>query len=158
MDIKELKPRQGSVDITAEVIEKSSPRDFNKFGKSGKVCNAKIKDASGTVALTLWNEQVDQVNVGDTVHITNGYVNEWQGESQLTTGKFGKLEVVGKSAGAETADLKTDKGSHILTEDEKTEEELLEEESLKKKPSLKESETEDELSEEELSVEEESIE
>ena len=97
MDIKDLKPKQGSVEITAEVIDKGEVREFNKFGKEGRVCNAKIKDASGEVALTLWNEQIDQVNVGDTVHITNGYVNEWQGDSQLTTGKFGTLEVVGKT-------------------------------------------------------------
>ena len=28
------------------------------------------------------------------VKITNGYVSEFQGELQLTTGKFGKLEVL----------------------------------------------------------------
>ncbi|MCH8329227.1 MAG: hypothetical protein IIB81_02445, partial [Nanoarchaeota archaeon] len=28
---------------------------------------------------------------------TNGYVSEWQGEPQLTTGKMGKLEIVGES-------------------------------------------------------------
>ena len=45
-------------------------------------------------ALTLWNEQADQINVGDKVHITNGYVGEYQGKLQLSTGKFGALEVV----------------------------------------------------------------
>jgi hypothetical protein len=29
--------------------------------------------------------------------LTNGYVNEWQGEMQLTTGRMGKMEVVGKA-------------------------------------------------------------
>ena len=45
----------------------------------------------------MWNEDIDKVKSGDKVKLTNGYVSEWQGELQLTTGKFGKLEVVGES-------------------------------------------------------------
>jgi ssDNA-binding replication factor A large subunit len=160
MNIKDLKPKQGSVEVTAEVTEKGEVREFTKFGKAGRVCNAKIKDASGEMALTLWNEQIDQVNVGDTVHITNGYVNEWQGETQLTTGKFGALEVVGKTSSEKPnpEEMKTDEGSHILTEDEKKEEEILEGDATEKGPSAEASATEDELKEENLSVEEEKVE
>src|SRR3989338_7666772 len=96
MKIKELKPRQGNVDIIVEVVEKGEQRTFEKFGKTGRVCNAKVTDGSDTVNLSLWNEQVDMLNKGDRVHIINGYVNEYQGELQLTTGKFGKLELVNK--------------------------------------------------------------
>lgn len=94
MNIAELQAGQGKVDIVAEVIEIGEARTFNKFGKEGRVANAKIKDASGELTLTLWNEQVDQVKVGSKIHITNGYVSEYKGERQLSTGKFGKLEVV----------------------------------------------------------------
>ena len=154
MEIKDLQPRQGSVEITAEVVEKGEVRQFEKFGKQGSVCNAKIKDASGEIALTLWNEQIEQVSVGDTVHITNGYVNEWQGEMQLTTGKFGKLEVQGKAAKEEIKpeEMKTDEGSHILTKDEAAEEEILEKEN-QSKPSPEEAETKDEKAESEALAE-----
>ncbi len=101
MAIKDLEVRQGDVDIVVEVVEKGEVREFEKFGRTGRVCNAKVKDETGEINLTLWNEQIDQINVGDKVHITNGYVSEFQGEKQLTTGKFGKLEVVEKG-GAET--------------------------------------------------------
>ena len=47
--------------------------------------------------MSLWNEQIDQIKVGDKLFIKNGYVSEWQGEMQLGTGKFGSLEVVEKS-------------------------------------------------------------
>ena len=97
MEIKDLAPRQGNVDITIDVVEKGDVREFDKFGKSGRVCNAQAKDATGTIKLTLWNDDIDKVNAGDKVQLTNGYVSEFQGELQLTTGKFGKLEVVGKS-------------------------------------------------------------
>ena len=94
MEIKDLQPRQGKVDITVEVIEVEEPRTFEKFGKEGRVANAKVKDGSGEIALTLWNDDIDKVKAGSKVAISNGYVNEWQGEKQLTTGKFGKMEVI----------------------------------------------------------------
>lgn len=163
MTIKDLQARQGNVNLTAEVAEKADVREFEKFGKKGKVCNAVIKDATGKVKLTLWNEDIDKVNVGDTIKIENGWVNEWQGELQLSTGKFGKLEViVGKKPEvSKQASLtedekeeakvlegeKSDKGEHILTEDEKVEEEDLDD--LSEEPAIDEEITDDEKSFEE---------
>ncbi len=94
MNISELKPKQGKIDIEVEVIEKESVKEFSKFGSVGKVCNAKVKDDSGEIKMTLWNDDVDKVEVGDKIRITNGYVGEYQGELQLSTGKFGKLEKI----------------------------------------------------------------
>lgn len=101
MKIKDLQPRQGKVEIVATVIEKKEPRDIATANFSGRVCDAKLKDDSGTIKFSLWNDQVEQVNVGDTVKISNGYVSEYQGEMQLSTGKFGKLEIVTKAEAAE---------------------------------------------------------
>ena len=94
MEIKDLQPKQGKVDIVVQVVDKGEVREFQKFGKAGKVCTATAKDASGEIKLSLWNEQVEMISEGDTVKITNGYVNEYQGEKQLTTGRLGKIEVV----------------------------------------------------------------
>lgn len=96
MEIKDLQAKQGDVELTAEVVEKAQVREFNKNGNVGKVCNAKLKDATGTVSLTLWNDEIDQVNVGDTIKLSKGYVGEWQGELQLSAGRFGTIEVVKK--------------------------------------------------------------
>ena len=98
MKLGELRVGQGKIDVEAEVIEKGEPRSFQKFGKEGKVCNATLKDDSGTIKLTLWNDEVDAVKIGDKVKITNGYVSEFQGEKQLSAGRFGKLEVVNGNA------------------------------------------------------------
>lgn len=105
MAIKDLQARQGNVNLTLEIIEKAAPREFEKFGKKGRVCNAKAKDDTGSITLTLWNDDVDAVGVGDKIEIENGWVSEWQGELQLGTGKFGKLKVVEKGVAkpAETA-------------------------------------------------------
>ena len=110
MQVKDLKPKQGNVDITIDVVDVGDVREFNKFGKPGRVATAIAKDETGDVKLTLWNDDIGRVKAGDKVHLTNGYVNEWQGEMQLTTGRLGKLEVVGKSdadSGKDDAKIRT---------------------------------------------------
>lgn len=94
MKISDLKPRMGKVDIEVEVVEVGEAREFQKFGSTGRVATAIAKDETGQVKLSLWNEEIDLVKKGAKVKITNGYVNEFQGEMQLTAGKFGKLEVL----------------------------------------------------------------
>ena len=103
MKISELKPGQGSVELTGEVIEVGEARTFNKFGSEGRVATAVMKDESGQIMLSLWNDQIDKVKQGDTVTIKNGYVKEWQGELQITTGKMGTLEVGTPTAKPEEA-------------------------------------------------------
>ena len=96
MQIKDLQPKQGKVDIEVEVKEIGDVREFQKFGKVGRVANATVADETGTIKLTLWNEDIDKIKVGDKLKITNGFVSEFQGEKQLSAGRFGKLEVIGQ--------------------------------------------------------------
>ncbi len=119
MNIKDLKPKLGKIDLIADVVSKDAPRSFEKFGKSSKVCDAKLKDSTGEVKFTLWNEQVDQVNVGDKIHITNGYADEFKGTLQLSTGKFGAFTMVSKAP---------DKAINITSKDIEDDEDKLDEE------------------------------
>ena len=123
MEIKDLHARQGDVELVVEVIEKSQPRTFEKSGKQGRVCNTKVKDASGTISLTLWNEDIDKVDVGDKLKISKGYVGEWQGELQVTAGKFGKIEVVEKGVPKEHDHQKEVEQAEKLEEKEMSPEE-----------------------------------
>ena len=97
MAIKNLQIGQGKVDIELDVMDVGETRQFKKFGKAGRVATAVAKDETGDIKLTLWNDDIDKVKAGDKIRITNGYVSEWQGEPQLTTGKLGKLEIIGES-------------------------------------------------------------
>ncbi|PIZ51675.1 hypothetical protein COY27_02640 [Candidatus Woesearchaeota archaeon CG_4_10_14_0_2_um_filter_33_13] len=94
MEIKDLKPNTGNVDLVLEVVSKEEPRTFEKFGKSGSVCNVTVKDNSGKVKVTLWNDDVERVNLGDKIHIKNGWCSDYKGELQVSSGKFGKIEVL----------------------------------------------------------------
>ena len=99
MNIKELMPRMGNVELVAEIADIGEVREFNKFGKSGRVATARLKDDSGEIELSLWNEQIDQFGKGDTIKVVNGYVKEYQGEMQLTTDMRGSIELVKKGEG-----------------------------------------------------------
>lgn len=96
MKVADLKSGVGKVDVSVIVKSKENPRSMIKFGKELVLCNCIVADDSGEVKMTLWNDDVTKVGVGDKIHITNGYVNEYQGEIQLTAGKFGKIEIIEK--------------------------------------------------------------
>ncbi len=101
MKISELKAGASNVDVKAEVTQKEEPREVvTKYGKRLSVASIMLKDDSGSISMSLWGEDIEKVNVGDMVEVTNGYVTEFRGTPQLSAGKFGKIEVVGKSEGA----------------------------------------------------------
>lgn len=96
MLINELQPGPANGEIVALVSEKSNIREFDKFGKKGRVCNAILEDESGSITLTLWNEEIDSLNAGDKIKLSNGWVSEFRGEKQISTGKFGQIETLEK--------------------------------------------------------------
>ncbi len=94
MKISELKIGQGNVEVEGEIKDIGDTRAFNKYGRELKVANAILFDDSGAVKLTLWNDDVTRFKNGDKIKIVNGYVSEFQGEKQLTSGKFGRMEKI----------------------------------------------------------------
>ncbi|MGC9309136.1 MAG: OB-fold nucleic acid binding domain-containing protein [Candidatus Nanoarchaeia archaeon] len=104
MKISELKPNQGKVDIELEVISIDNEKEIDKFGKQLRLKEATAKDDSGQIKITFWNEDADKVKEGQKIKISNGYVKEFQGELQLSAGKFGKLEFLDGQDGEEEGD------------------------------------------------------
>jgi len=96
MRVKDLQTKQAKVDIELEVKAIGDIREFQKFGNVGRVANAVVADDTGKIKLTLWNEDIDKIRVGDKIRLTNGFVSEFQGEKQLSAGRLGKLEVKGQ--------------------------------------------------------------
>ena len=96
MKINELRDGARRVDIEANVIQKSETREVSSkwTNETYRVADATIEDETGTITLTLWNEQTEQVNVGDRVRIENGYIKSFRGELQLNSGKYGTLTVL----------------------------------------------------------------
>ena len=100
MKISEVIALQNATIENVEVISKEEIRQFEKFGKVTKVCNAKLKDDSGEIQMTLWNEEIDQVQEGDKISIIDGWVKEWQGNLQISKGRNGQIVKAGEEAAA----------------------------------------------------------
>ncbi len=92
--IKDLRPKSKAENIELKIVEKKDVREVTtKFGTPSKVCEAIGEDEVGDkVTVSLWNDEIDKVNVNERIRITNGWVTEWRGNLQLSAGKLGKLE------------------------------------------------------------------
>ena len=123
MSIKELQPGQGNVNIELTVKSLDDIKVINKYGKDLRLRNAVVTDGEDEIKLTLWNDDVTKYKEGDKVKIENGYVNEFQGEKQLTSGKFGKIEKVGEGGVSEESEEESEEEAPAK-ESEETEEEV----------------------------------
>lgn len=96
MNVSELKPKNSFDKIELTVVEKEDARGYiSKFGVKGKVCSAVARDDTGTrIGLTLWNDEIEKVDVNDRICILNGWVKEFNGNLEISAGKFGRLDVL----------------------------------------------------------------
>jgi len=93
--IKDLVNGMKKVNIEAKVVEKGATREVTSRYKSKTyhVATIIIRDITAQIKLTLWDDQIEQVNVGDIVKVENGFVTAFRGEIQLNVGKYGKLTI-----------------------------------------------------------------
>jgi ssDNA-binding replication factor A large subunit len=53
-----------------------------------------LADETGTINMSLWNGQIDEVSVGDIVNIDGASVTRFAGALQLRIGKNGTMTVL----------------------------------------------------------------
>jgi replication factor A1 len=89
---KDVQANQNFEQLDLEITSKGEVRSFANQKASGKVCNLAAKDDTGEIKVTLWNEQCDQFEEGDNIVIKDGWVSEYNGEKQVSTGRNGSIE------------------------------------------------------------------
>ena len=96
MKVSDLKANSNVDEIVLKIVEKKEPRKVTKmYGGTAKVCDLIGEDEDGKrIQITLWNEEIDRVNVNETVKISNGWVKEWDYQLQVSTGRNGRIEKV----------------------------------------------------------------
>jgi replication factor A1 len=92
--VAELTPQSRAVNVTAKVVSKTEIRDIpmGRDGSPHRVCDALVGDETGSIYLTLWDDNIEKVNENDTIRVENGYVTLFKGNMRLNIGKYGKLE------------------------------------------------------------------
>ena len=92
MKVIELKPGLKRVEVEGRIVDKGESRQVQtRFGETSRVADAVLTDDSGSIKMSLWNEQIDSFNVNDEVRVENGYVTSFRGEAKLNVGRYGRL-------------------------------------------------------------------
>jgi replication factor A1 len=92
--VSELGPYSKQVNTTVKVVQKGEARETvsRQDGTTHRVLDALVGDDSGAIYMTLWDDNIDKVNEGDTVNVKNGYVRPFKGSMRLNIGRYGTLE------------------------------------------------------------------
>lgn len=93
MKINEIKRGMSGISITAKIIDISDTRDVQtKYGRRS-VADATLEDETGQISMSLWENQINSVAVGDTVTVSGAYVTEFRDKLQLSIPRTGKIEI-----------------------------------------------------------------
>ncbi len=90
-NINDLTENSKNVNATIKVIEIGETKDIpSRFGDK-QVCEVKVADASGSILMSLWDDQIGKIAIGDTLSIQNGYISIVRNSMRLNIGKYGKM-------------------------------------------------------------------
>lgn len=94
MKVRDLKPGMYHLDIEVDVAEVSAPRKVMlASGIKRDILEIKVKDETGTIALTLWDDKILQgLGRGDRLQVANGFVTSFHGEWRINVGKYGEIK------------------------------------------------------------------
>jgi len=101
--VGELNPSSRAVNVLAKVVSKSEIRSIaaGRDGEAHRVSDALVGDETGSVYLTLWDDNIEKVKEADTILIKNGYINLFRGSMRLNIGRYGTLEPSDKTIAGE---------------------------------------------------------
>lgn len=94
--VEELKPYSRSVKIKVKVASKNEARQVisRTTGELLRVAEALVGDETGSVLLTLWNDDIEKVDVDKIYEIDNGYCKSFKGSLRLNVGRQGKIKTI----------------------------------------------------------------
>jgi len=98
LEIKNVVPKVKNLNLTARIMKIFEPKEFEKDGQKGKVANIILGDNTGTIRLSLWNEQtemIDKLKPGMVVETFGAYTKEdATGGAEIRLSKKGGLKIL----------------------------------------------------------------
>lgn len=94
MKVESLRPYQKKVNLTIKVLSKNEAREVTSKLDDSKhsVTEALVGDDTGTVLLTLWDDDIARVEAGKTYDIINGFTSLFKNSLRLNVGRYGELK------------------------------------------------------------------
>lgn len=93
LNIENIMPGMQNVDVVGKVVRISPVREFKTEKAEGKVANITIADKTGSVRLSLWNDEVErlqEIEMGDIVNV-RGFVREGMSGPEVRLGRKGMI-------------------------------------------------------------------
>ena len=110
LQIKNIVPKIRMLDIDARIVRIFPVKEFESKGRKGKVASIILGDQSGTIRLTLWDQQtelVDKLEQGMAVHVFGGYTRGgMDGSAEIRLSKSGGLKILEDSDLPEITEIK----------------------------------------------------
>ena len=97
MKIIEIKLGMSGITVEGKITDKSESRNVQTRYGPRSVCDATLEDETGTIKLSLWEEKIDMINIGDKIMVSETYVTEFRNQLQLNMPRSGKLEIKEKN-------------------------------------------------------------
>lgn len=96
MNIKDLKAGLKGISVEeAELVEKGPTREFvTAQGRRLHVSNSVIRDATGSVPISIWDADIEKVQVGDKVSVTNVIVKDFRGSPSISMVRGSTIKVL----------------------------------------------------------------
>ena len=96
MKIGDLKSYSRKVYSVVKVISKGELREVTskKDNSTHEVCEVLIADDTGSVQLTLWDNNIHEIDENMIIKLDNAYVNVFRGSMRLNLGKYGNYSVL----------------------------------------------------------------
>lgn len=112
--VNELTPQTKRVNVLVKVVSLGDAKEIpNRFGgESKKVAEAVVGDETGTVVLSLWQDQIGTVQPNDVLSIENGYISLVQGHMRLNVGKYGKMTKSDKELATVNSEVNVSAAEH----------------------------------------------
>ena len=92
--VSQLKPKRVVNRLDLLILRIYPRRIIYSERYTGPVAAACGRDESGLVGIVLWNEQIDNVRIGDVVRFESGWCQMRDGELIVSTGVNGKLRII----------------------------------------------------------------
>jgi replication factor A1 len=94
--VENLRPGLKSINVKFKVESFNDEREVvsRKTGETLRVTEALVGDSSGSILITLWNDDIDKLEEGHIYQLSNGYTTVFKGSLRLNVGRYGSLEEV----------------------------------------------------------------
>jgi ssDNA-binding replication factor A large subunit len=101
LEIRNVVPKIKSLDLSARIVRIFEPREFEKEGRKGKVANVILGDSTGSIRLSLWDDQtqiIESLKTGMAVETFGAYTKEdGMGGVEIRLSKKGGLKILQES-------------------------------------------------------------